>query len=312
MTIPAGRQAEGPSIARVYDYLLGGSHNFAADQEAAVGVPGPVARRAGDDALEPGIPGPRRPLPRRQAGIRQFLDIGSGIPTMGNVHEIAQQTTADARVAYVDNEEVAVLHSRAILARNQNATAIQADLRRPREILRSPQLRDLLDLSRPVALLLVAVLHFFPDSDEPAALVAELREALAPGSYVVISHGTTDGQAPGVAEAMGHYNQTTAPFQPRSHREIMAFFDGLEIIDPGLVPVPQWRPDPQQRRRSSRAHRGLRRRRPQAMTRGSRHRIRRQDDPLQQPARCRHGLTTGQPPPDHRVPTASPRSSECR
>ena len=98
----------------------------------------------------------------------------------------------------------------------------------------------------PGGAVLVAVLHFFPDSDQPAALVAELRDALAPGSYIVISHGTTDGQAPGVAEAMGHYNQTTAPFQPRSRAEVMAFFDGLEMIDPGLVPVPQWRPDPQQ------------------------------------------------------------------
>ena len=313
MTIPAGQQAEGPSIARVYDYLLGGSHNFAADQEAA----GEFLARW-PDARET-MRSNRAFLGRAvrylasQAGIRQFLDIGSGIPTMGNVHEIAQQTAPDARVAYVDNEEVAVLHSRAILARNQNATAIQADLRRPGEILRSPQLRDLLDLSRPVALLLVAVLHFFPDSDEPAALVAELREALAPGSYVVISHGTTDGQAPGVAEAMGHYNQTTAPFQPRSHSEVMAFFDGLEIIDPGPGARPPVAARPAgEHGRSSPADRGLRRRRAQAMTRGSRHRIRRQDDPLQQPARCRHGLVTGQPPPDHRVPTASPRSSECR
>jgi SAM-dependent methyltransferase len=178
------------------------------------------------------------------AGIRQFLDIGSGIPTMGNVHEIAQQAALDARVVYVDNEEVAVLHSRAILTGNDKAAAVQADLRRPAEILGSPQLRGMLDLSQPVALLLVAVLHFFPDSGQTAALVAELRDALAPGSYVVISHGTTDGQAPHVAEAMGHYNQTTAAFQPRSRAEIMAFFDGLEMVDPGLVPVPQWRPDP--------------------------------------------------------------------
>jgi SAM-dependent methyltransferase len=179
-----------------------------------------------------------------QAGIRQFLDIGSGIPTMGNVHEIAQQAAPDARVAYVDNEEVAVLHSRAILAGTDKATAVQADLRRPSEILGSPQLRDLLDLSQPVALLLVAVLHFFPDSGQPAALVAELRDALAPGSYVVISHGTTDGQLAHVAEAMGHYNQTTAPFQPRSRAEVTAFFNGLEMVDPGLVPVPLWRSDP--------------------------------------------------------------------
>jgi SAM-dependent methyltransferase len=242
MTIPAGQQAEGPSIARVYDYLLGGSHNFAADQEAA----GEFLARW-PDARET-MRSNRAFLGRvvrylaGQAGIRQFLDIGSGIPTMGNVHEIAQQIAPDARVAYVDNEEVAVLHSRAILARDPNATAIQADLRRPLEILGSPQLRDLLDLSQPVALLLVAVLHFFPDSENPVALVAELRNALAPGSFVVVSHGTTDGQASGVAEAMSHYNQNTAPFQPRNHADVMTFFDGLELVTPGLVPVPHWQP----------------------------------------------------------------------
>jgi SAM-dependent methyltransferase len=162
---------------------------------------------------------------------------------MGNVHEIAQQAVPDARVVYVDNDAVAVRHSRAILARNDHAIAVQADLRRPREILDNPQLRDLLDLSRPAALLLVAILHFFPDSEGPAALVAELLGALAPGSYVVISHGTTDGQAPNVAEAMGHCNQTTAPFQPRSRDAIRAFFGDLELVDPGLVLVTRWRPD---------------------------------------------------------------------
>jgi SAM-dependent methyltransferase len=242
MTIPAEQQAEGPSIARVYDYLLGGSHNFAADQEAA----GEFLARW-PDARET-MRANRAFLGRAvrylagQAGIRQFLDVGSGIPTMGNVHEIAQQVASDARVAYVDNEEVAVLHSRVILARNQNATAIQADLRRPAEILGNSQLRDLLDLSQPVALLLVAVLHFFPDSDNPAALVAELRGALAPGSFVVVSHGTTDGQASRVAEAMSHYNENTARFQPRSHADVMRFFDGLELVAPGLVLVPDWQP----------------------------------------------------------------------
>jgi SAM-dependent methyltransferase len=241
---PIGQRAEGPSIARVYDYLLGGSHNFPPDQEAAAELLArwPDARqtmRANRAFLGRAV----RHLAAEE-GIRQFLDIGSGIPTMSNVHEIAQQGSPGARVAYVDNEEVAVLHSRAILAANPDAIAVQADLRRPRELLGSQPLQDLLDFSRPVALLLVAVLHFFPDSDQPARLVAELRDALAPGSYVVISHGTTDGQASHVAEAMGYYNQTTAPFQPRSQAEIMAFFDGLEMIDPGLVPVPQWRPDP--------------------------------------------------------------------
>jgi SAM-dependent methyltransferase len=244
--IPSGQQADGPNIARVYDYLLGGSHNFATDQEAATQFlarwpDAPVTMRANRAFLGRAV----RYL-AGQAGIRQFLDIGSGIPTMGNVHEIAQQAAPDARVVYVDNEEVAVLHSRAILARNTNAIAIQADLRHPAEILGNPQLSDLLDLSQPVALLLVAVLHFFPDSEAPAALVAELRQTLAPGSYVVISHGTTDDQAPHVAEAMGHYNQTTAPFQPRSYAAIRAFFDGLELVDPGLVVVPLWRPDQDQ------------------------------------------------------------------
>jgi SAM-dependent methyltransferase len=244
VTPPAGQHAEGPSIARVYDYLLGGSHNFPADQEAAGEFLArwPDARetmRANRAFLGRAVRYLAGPV-----GIRQFLDIGSGIPTVGNVHEIAQQVAPDARIIYVDNEEVAVLHSRAILAGNDKATAVQADLRRPAEILDRPPLRDLVDLSQPVALLLVAVLHFFPNCNQPAALVAELRDALAPGSYIVISHGTTDGQATHVAEAMGRYNQTTAPFQPRTRAEVMAFFDGLEMVDPGLVPVPLWRPDP--------------------------------------------------------------------
>ena len=190
--IPDGQQADGPSIACVYDYLLGGSHNFAADQEAARGFlarwpDAPATMRANRAFLGRAV----RHL-AGQAGIRQFLDIGSGIPTMGNVHEIAQQAAPDTRVVYVDNDAVAVQHSRAILARNDNAIAIQADLRRPREILDDPQLQDLLDLSRPAALLLVAILHFFPDSDEPAALVAGLRDALAPGSSATRAAGSSE------------------------------------------------------------------------------------------------------------------------
>jgi SAM-dependent methyltransferase len=163
---------------------------------------------------------------------------------MDNVHTIAQRAAPDARVVYVDVDEVAVLHSRAILAGNERATAIQADLRRPQTILGDPGLHSLLDLSQPAALLLVAILHFLPGSpDALAALVAQLRDALAPGSYVVISHGTTDGQPPHVAEAMEHYAQTTADFQPRSHAAVLRFFDGLDLVDPGLVPVARWRPD---------------------------------------------------------------------
>jgi SAM-dependent methyltransferase len=241
--IPDGLPAaDGPAIARVYDYLLGGSHNFAADRAAARDF----LARWPDAQLT--MLANRAFLGRAvrylaaDAGIGQFLDIGSGIPTMGNVHEIAQQAAPGARVVYVDNDPVAVAHSQALLARNDHAAAIQADLRRPRQILDHPDLRELLDLSEPAALLLVAVLHFLTDADDPASLVAELRDALAPGSHVVISHGTTDGQPAHVAAAMRQYAQTTAPFQPRSHAEILAFFDGFTLIPPGLVPVPLWRP----------------------------------------------------------------------
>jgi SAM-dependent methyltransferase len=244
VTPPAGqREADGPNIARVYDYLLGGSHNFAADRASAEEFLARWPDAPETMRLNRAFLGRAVRFLAAEAGIRQFLDIGSGIPTMGNVHEIAQQEVPGARIVYVDNDEVAVLHSRAILARNDNAIAIRADLRQPREILADQQVRNLLDLTQPTALLLVAVLHFFPDADHPAAAVAQLREALAPGSYVVISHGTTDHQPPHVAEAMEHYNQTTAPFRPRSYAEVSAFFVGLELIDPGLVHIPLWRPD---------------------------------------------------------------------
>jgi SAM-dependent methyltransferase len=244
VTTPAGQQEpDGPNIARVYDYLLGGSHNFDADRVAAAEFLArwPDARQT--MAANRAFLGRAVRYLAGPAGIRQFLDVGSGIPTMDNVHAIAQQAAPGARVVYVDIDEVAVLHSRAILAGNDHAAAIQADLRRPRTILDDPGLHGLLDLSQPVALLLVAILHFLPDGDDPVALVAELRDALAPGSYVVISHGTTDGQPAHVAEGMEHYAQTTADFQPRSHAEVLRFFDGLELIEPGLVYVSRWQPD---------------------------------------------------------------------
>jgi hypothetical protein len=136
-----------------------------------------------------------------------------------------------------------VLHSREILAGNQDAIAIQADLHAPREILDHPALNALLDLSQPIALLLVAVLHFFPDEEDPASLVAVLRDALAPGSYLVISHGTTDAQPRHVADAMDHYDQTAAPFRPRGYPDVLKFFGGYDLIEPGLVHIPLWRPD---------------------------------------------------------------------
>ncbi len=238
-----GSEQDRPNVARVYDWLLGGSHNFAADREfgerfRAIWPGAPETMRANRAFLGRAV----KHL-AGQAGIGQFLDIGSGIPTMGNVHEVARAASPRARVVYVDNDAVAVQHSRALLARDDRAVAIQADLRWPRDLLAHPDLRAMLDLSQPVAVCLVAVLHFVPGTDDAAALVAGLRNALAPGSYMVISHGTADGQPAQVSEAMAVYGQVTAPFRLRSRAEIMRFFAGFELIEPGLVPIPQWRPD---------------------------------------------------------------------
>jgi hypothetical protein len=176
-------------------------------------------------------------------GISQFLDIGSGIPTVGNVHEIAQRENPKARVVYVDNDPVAVTHSRAILAQTAGATVIEADLRHPNEIVDDPQVRALIDASRPVALLLVAVLHFVPEHDDPYAAVAALCDRLPAGSHLVISHASSDGQ-PELAETHQQlYKRTPTPMTMRTGEQITKFFSGLQMVPPGLVPIPLWRPD---------------------------------------------------------------------
>ena len=188
--LTASIDVERPSQARIYDYLLGGSLNFAADREAArqliAMVPDvPLVAQANRAFLRRGVDFLAR------AGVRQFLDIGSGIPTRGNVHEIARQVAPDARVVYVDIDPVAVTHSRQILAGDDRTTAIQEDARHPEHILDHPDVHRLLDLTRPVAVLLVSVLHFIADSDDPAGILARLRKAVAPGSYLVLSHVTS-------------------------------------------------------------------------------------------------------------------------
>ncbi|OLB75879.1 MAG: hypothetical protein AUI14_20190, partial [Actinobacteria bacterium 13_2_20CM_2_71_6] len=183
-----------PSAARMYDYYLGGAHNFAADRELAE-----QALRAMPDGRF--LARTNRAFLRRavrflaRAGIRQFLDIGSGIPTAGNVHEVAKQVTPDARVAYVDIDPVAVSHAQALLAADPRTGALRGDLRRPDRILADPALGAIVDLDQPVAVLLLAVCHFVPDSDDPAGIIAQLRAALAPGSHLVISHGTDEGRS---------------------------------------------------------------------------------------------------------------------
>jgi SAM-dependent methyltransferase len=242
--VPAGVEIRRANVARVYDYWLGGTHNFLADQDVARAI-------AAVEPTAPLIGRANRAFTGRAVrflaanGIRQFLDIGSGIPTQGNVHEVAQQADPAARVAYVDIDPVAVAHSKALLEGNENAAIIEADLREPGAILDHAITRRLIDPSQPTGLLLVSILHFIADAEDPRHLVATLRDGLAPGSYLVISHGTNEDR-PGVADAVEKvYNRSVAmDLHLRSHQEILGFFDGFAVVDPGLVYIPQWRPDP--------------------------------------------------------------------
>jgi SAM-dependent methyltransferase len=240
---PEGIDIARPSAARIYDYWLGGSHNFAVDREIARQVTAMVP----DTAL---IMQANRAFLHRavrhlvDAGMRQFLDVGSGIPTLGNVHEVAQKATPDARVVYVDVDPVAVAHSKHILAGNPLAAVIQEDLRRPQHILAHPDVRGLLDFDQPVALLLLAVLHFIPDTDDPAAIIRRLTDALAPGSYLVLSHGTADGISDDAAHRLADlFKRTPTPVISRSRDSINRLFAGLDLVEPGLVWSPLWRPE---------------------------------------------------------------------
>jgi hypothetical protein len=231
------------NAARVYDYLLGGTHNFLADQD--------VGRALA--AVEPDVreiaQANRAFLGRAvrflsAAGIRQFLDVGSGIPTEGNVHEVAQRADPGARVVYADIDPVVIAHSQAILTGNQNATVIDADAREPEKLLANGEVRRLIDFGQPVGLLLLLVLHFIADAEDPWQIVATLRDALAPGSYLVVCHGTIEGEPTKVRAAEKVFNRSSAtPVHARSRAEILRFFDGFELADPGLVRIPLWRPD---------------------------------------------------------------------
>jgi len=178
------------------------------------------------------------------AGIRQFLDVGSGIPTVGNVHEIAHRAAPDARVVYVDIDAVAVAHSEAILASNPHAIVVQADLRHPDTILGAPAVHRLVDFDRPVGLLMLSMLHFLPDADDPGGKVAQLRAAVVPGSFLAISHATQDDQPPEVVKAQAVWNaRSPDPITFRTRAEVVALFGDWTLVDPGVVHVPLWRPD---------------------------------------------------------------------
>jgi hypothetical protein len=232
--------------ARVYDAWLGGKDHFAADRAAAEQV---MSRNPG---IGPGVRENRAFLVRavrylvEEAGVRQFLDLGTGLPSANNVHEVAQASEPGARVVYVDNDPIVLVHARALLSGHPGTVHyIEADLRQAPAILEGA--RRTLDLSRPVAIMLLMTLQFIQDEDEPYALVRHYLDALPSGSHLVVSHPASDGGAAAAVanQATARYNQVVAtPMKRRSRAEFEAFFEGLELVDPGVVPLSAWRPEP--------------------------------------------------------------------
>ena len=233
-----------PSVGRMYDYYLGGKDNFAADRHTAEQVAAVVPQvwtfaRENRAFLGRVV----RYLIRQ--GIRQFIDVGTGLPTQGHVHEVTAELCPDARVVYVDNDPIVLAHARALIAPRADVAVIDADMRRPRSILDHPEARKLIDFTQPAAVLLVAMLHFADGHDDPTAVAGAFTERLANGSYLALSHATSDGPpAHKVQEVEEIYAHTTAPITFRTREQIAALFGDLELVPPGLVYVPQWRPVP--------------------------------------------------------------------
>ncbi|MBN9737658.1 MULTISPECIES: SAM-dependent methyltransferase [unclassified Pseudonocardia] len=233
-----------PSVARVYDYYLGGSHNFDADRRFADQVLAAMPEMAT-------VAQANRSFLRRvvrylcSQGVTQFLDLGSGIPTAGNVHELAAAECPDPRVLYVDNDPIAVVHSRALLEGDHRTEVLAADLTEPARILDDPLTRSHLDFSQPIAVLLVSVLHFVPDALGPAGIVRTFADATAPGSHVVVTHASDEGGHSGANQAQRVYNrdQSPNPMRMRSTEELRALFGDLELLEPGVVRIPLWRPE---------------------------------------------------------------------
>jgi hypothetical protein len=242
---PSGRfDPEIPSTARMYDYYLGGKDNFPADRAAAEEViammpPGTVRTAARQNRMFLG----RAVRYLAGRGVHQFLDIGTGLPTMGNVHEVAQEVAPDRSVVYVDHDAVVLAHGRDMLKGVDRTAIIGHDLREPEEILADPELRDVLDLGKPVVVLLVAVLHFIRDAEDPRGILTRLMSPLAPGSYLVISHATADSFRQ-FDEAIQVYQGASSSMHNRTRAQVEALFTGFDLVEPGVVWLPQWHPDP--------------------------------------------------------------------
>ncbi|MGA4987006.1 SAM-dependent methyltransferase [Nonomuraea bangladeshensis] len=244
---PRGIDTTRPSVSRVYDFMLGGKDNYEADRMAArraleVAPDAPQAARANREFL-----GRVVRFLAGEAGIRQFLDIGSGLPTQGNVHEIAQAVAPGTHVVYVDHDPIVLVHGRALLAVDDTTTVVEADLLDPEAILHNPEVRRLIDFDRPVALLLLGILHHLADHEDPGGITRRLMDRLVPGSYLAVSHFHNPGpELPEVSRqaysAEKVFNETMGTGRWRTRAEILAYFDGLDLLEPGLVPLPEWRP----------------------------------------------------------------------
>ncbi|MFF2074276.1 SAM-dependent methyltransferase [Kitasatospora sp. NPDC058162] len=240
--VPEGTDLDKPNAARVYDYYLGGSHNFEVDRE--------MARRA--MAMWPELPQimrSNRAFLRRavtylaEQGVTRFLDIGSGIPTFGAVHEIARAIRPGTEVVYVDRDPVAVAHSRLLLQDDPRSAVVQADLRDGEDLLDRPEVAALLAGGEPVAVLLVAVAHFVSDDEDPWKLIATVRDRLPAGSALVLSHASLEARPDQAENHQELYRMTPTPLTMRTREQVTAMFDGFELVEPGVVHLPQWRPD---------------------------------------------------------------------
>jgi S-adenosyl methyltransferase len=239
---PSGLDTSVPHIARVYDYWLGGKDNFAVDREAAEQVIAAYPGILRDVRAQRAFLANAVVQLAGVAGIRQFLDIGTGIPTANNTHEVAQGVAPDCRVVYVDNDPMVLAHARALLVGVTGPTAyVDADLRDTGKVL--AEAARLLDFSKPVAVMLISVLHLIPDEDDPRAIVARLMQAVPSGSWLALSHPARDVHPRQVTEAASRFNQLApAKATLRTRAEIVRFFDGLDLLEPGLVQVHRWRP----------------------------------------------------------------------
>jgi hypothetical protein len=238
---PLGVDTQLPNMARMYDYALGGKDNFAADRAA-------VEKLFSLSPENRYVPLANRRFLSRAVryvvlqGVRQFVDLGTGLPSQGHIHEIVGESGSDAHVVYVDYDPVVVCHARALLTGADHVTVVQADIRDPQAILTDPAVTASIDFSQPVAVLFVSVLHGIPDRDDPAGTVRAFARRMVPGSYMILSHLTSEGHPPElVAQKEKVFARSSAPMSYRSRPEIMAMFDGFDLVEPGLTAVTQWR-----------------------------------------------------------------------